>query len=151
MYLLSVIALMGAVMLMCMIGGLRIEWIWDTPTLLILLLIVLPMLVSTGLFKDFNNAFRFVIRKNTKKSLKELRRSVEAVSLAIKSFFCTGAFVSVTQSVVILGSMDKPESLGPMLCVAFLALLYGTAISLMLLPLRASLQVQIIELLSEEE
>ena len=151
MYLISIIALAFVTILMCMVSGLSIQWLLDMPTLLLLLLISLPIIISAGLLRDLNNAFRFVIRKKTEKSLKELRRSVEAVSLAIKTFLWSGILLSIIQMVVILGRMDSLETLGPMLCVSVLSVLYGVGISLLLLPLRTSLQVQIIEFLSEEE
>lgn len=151
MYLISILALVAAMIGMCFFEGLSPAWLIDTPSILLILLITIPMLLSAGLLKDFNNAFRFVVGKKKVENIKELRRSVEAVSLAIKVTLFSGVLISVIQCVVILGTLDNPEKLGPMLCVSILAVVYALGLSLLMLPLRTQLQVKIIEYLSEAE
>ncbi|MCI8327404.1 MAG: hypothetical protein HFI37_06480 [Lachnospiraceae bacterium] len=151
MYLISIIAVLGLVAFTCMTGGINIVALLDLPTLILLLFITVPMLVSAGLLKDFNRAFRFVIGKKKADSLKELRRSIEALSLAIKTIQCSGVLISSIEVIVMLRHADRLEMIGPMVCVSILAVVYGIGLSLLLFPIRTQLQLQVIEYLSEEE
>lgn len=151
MYLISILAVIVVMIFMCIFQGLNLIWLIDVPSLLLLLLITIPLLISAGLLKDFNNAFRFVVGKKKVENLKELRRSVEAVSLAIRTILLSGTLVSVIQCVVTLKALDNPEKLGPMLCVSILAVVYAVGLSLLMLPLRTQLQMKIIEYLSDVE
>ncbi len=41
------------------IGSTGIIYFIDMPTIIMLIMLVIPMIVIAGLLKDFNNAFRF--------------------------------------------------------------------------------------------
>ena len=69
-----------------------IYWFIDLPSLLPLILFNITMLLSAGLLKDFNNAFRFVVRTDQEESLTKLRRSIEAVRLARRVTLAAGGF-----------------------------------------------------------
>lgn len=151
MYLISIIAVIGVTIGICILEGMSLTWLLDIPSLLIILLITIPILFSTGMLKDFNNAFAFVLGRKKTESLKQLKRSVEAVTLAIKTLLLSGFFTAFVQLVVILDSLSDKSKLGPMLAVSILVIVYASGLSLLLMPLRSKLKIQIVEYLSEEE
>ena len=123
----------------------------DMPSLLCILLICIPVLISSGLFKDFNNAFRIVLHKKRERSLIEIKRAAEAVNLVIKTVVYSGIFQFLLSLVVVLHRMDDPAHLGPILASAFLSSIYACGFALILLPLKSILKVQIIEFMPEQK
>ena len=92
MYLLSILVFL----VLCIgIGSTGIIYFIDMPTIIMLIMLVIPMIVIAGLLKDFNNAFRFgtKMKKPVKKA--ELSRALEAVSFAIKPLCYASAFAIV--------------------------------------------------------
>lgn len=153
MYFVSIIALI-AVMLFVNVfstGGMQLAWYLDLPSLILLIIICVPFLVSAGLLRDFNNAFRFVVAKKKAKSLLELKRAQEAVSLAMITLLVAGTFIFFLTLIFILVKLDDPLLLGPNIAVALLEVVYATAFSLLLLPLRAQMKVKILEFLERDE
>lgn len=148
MYLVSILALFIMLVFMCIIQGLELTYLIDLPSILLILLITIPILMSTGLFRDFNNAFRLGMRKKEENvTLRELKRAVEAVSLAIRTILLSGVLVSVIQCVAILRNLDDPSFLGSMLSLAILVIVYAMGLALLLLPLRTRLKIKMIEYL----
>ena len=155
MYLISFIAVILTIVLSS-----TEAWVWgkssvflyfmDFPTLILLLIICVPFLISTGLIKDFNNAFRIVLSRKKKTTLIELKRAVEAVSLTIKSLLCTGILISVMSLFMMLHTLDTPESIGPKISVCILSIIYVCVFILILLPLRSTLNLRIIEYMQED-
>lgn len=154
MYLLSIISVILLTGIMCASGfgwnGSYIGFL-DFPTLLFLVLFIIPLLISGGLLKDFNNAFRFGIGKREAENLMELKRAKESVGLTIKIMLVLSVFICAIQGIMIIYNIDDPAMLGPSFCVALLALIYGMGIALILLPLQARLNVRIQEFISEKE
>lgn len=151
MYLISILALAVFVGLVCMWNGLNITWFWDFPSLLMIFVLTIPIMISAGLLKDLNNAFRFVMGKKETGSLRELKRSVEAVNLAIRSILMSSIFMTLISLIIMLLRLDAPEKLGPVLVVIILPIIYAAGFVILLLPLRSQLKIRIIERLSEEE
>lgn len=121
----------------------------DLPTLILLLVICIPFLISAGLIKDFNNAFTIALSRKKDVTLNEIKRSKEAVSLTIRALLCSGFLIFLMAMIAVLHSMDTPESLGPHIAVAVLSLLYSCVLTLLLLPLKSILNLRIIEYMSE--
>lgn len=151
MYLISILALAVVVGMICTWSGINITYLWDFPSLLWILAVTIPIMISAGLLKDLNNAFRFVLGKREAGSIRELKRSVEAVTLAIRSLLMSGILMALISFIVLLGKLDTPEKLGPILAVIILPVVYATGFVTLLLPLRSQLKARIIERLSEEE
>ncbi|MBQ3105802.1 MAG: hypothetical protein IJC59_08100 [Lachnospiraceae bacterium] len=153
MYLLTVVSVIVLIGVLCLYGGSfrAIVFFLDIPTAVLLLLFTMALLLSAGMLKDFNNAFRLVIGKKKVQGLKELKRAEEAVSLAFRMLISEGVFFFFVESVIILGRMDTPMALGPNLAVAILSLVYSLGAALMLLPLKSILSMKIQEFISEEE
>ena len=126
-----------------------IYWFIDLPSLLPLILFNITMLLSAGLLKDFNNAFRFVVRTDQEESLTKLRRSIEAVRLARRVTLAAGGFDLFFQFILILGRIDFPEILGPYIAIGMLGLLYVFAFVLLLLPMESRLQIKLQNMLQD--
>lgn len=96
MYLLSILLLM----IFCIgfsiwSSGANIMYYLDPASLILVLLLVLPVLISAGLFKDFNNAFRLSVSRKKEFTRFELLRAIEAVNLTIKALWASGIFHSI--------------------------------------------------------
>ncbi len=155
MYLLSILSVIVMVVVVCATSwGMNASYIirfFDAYTVLWLVLFLVPLLISGGLLKDFNNAFRLGIGKKEAASLIELKRAKESVSLTIKILIAVAVFITSIQSIFILYNMDDPAMLGPSFSVAILTFVYVMGITLILLPLQARLNVRIQEYISEKE
>lgn len=123
----------------------------DAATLIILLVLFIPLLMSGGLWKDFNNAFRLGIGKKKAEGLLELKRAKEAVKLSIKLIVAGTVFIMAVSSVQMLYMIDDPASLGPCISVIILSLVYGMFIVLVLLPLQSILNIKIQEYINVDE
>lgn len=123
---------------------------FDFNSFLVLLLITFPILISSGLLKDFQNSFRLVIGKKKGGSLTEIKKAKEAVDLVGKTLLYVGAFIAMFSMVIILGNIDDPNALGPSIAITVLSLLYALAINLILLPLKSKLKMMLIEFMHEE-
>lgn len=147
MYFISVLAvvLVSWFMLGFGLGG-NVTWFIDAPSLLILLVFAATMLLSTGLLKDFNNAFRLIAKKGAEASVREVKRAIEAVALARKVMLAAGGFTVCFSFVLILGGLNDPASLGPAMAVCVLTMLYALAFVLILLPLESGLRLKLHDL-----
>jgi flagellar motor component MotA len=110
-----------------------IAWFLDLPSLLIIVLFLIPGLLIMGAWKDFTRSFSVGIKKF---SLLELKNIIEAVSAAQKLTIYGALFAIIISSVLLMGHLDDPASFGPKLAVCFLSGLYAVIIEFLLLPLR---------------
>jgi uncharacterized oligopeptide transporter (OPT) family protein len=103
------------------------------PSLLIIVLFLIPGLLIMGAWKDFTRSFSVGIKKF---SLLELKNIIEAVNAAQKLTIYGALFAIIISSVLLMGHLDDPASFGPKLAVCFLSGLYAVIIEFLLLPLR---------------
>lgn len=151
MYFLSLLGVIITTALISFFANGRWERMFDIMSLLVLLILVIPVLISSGLWKDFSNAFRYSIGRKKPERLLELKRAKEAVSLVIWTTITASAFVTVVQLIQILYWMNDPVSLGPNLSVMLISIMYGMGFVLLLLPMQAILNVKIQEFISGQE
>lgn len=124
----------------------------DAPSLVLMLLIVMPMLLNAGLLKDLNNAFRLGTKRKVQANRPELIRAVEAVSFTIKALWTAGIFGTVLSFVIIILREWADASTELMLAhtaISMITLCYAVIFVILLLPLRSRLKVQL-ELFGEE-
>lgn len=153
MYVLALIAVFASVFLMTgiMTGGMANFILFvDLPSLIIILIILIPILASAGLLRDFNNAFSVALSKKKDWTLLEIKRAREAVELARKTLVASGAFTFLFAMVVILRTLDTPETLGPNMAVALLTFIYAEILNLLLLPISSKIKVKELEYLHGE-
>lgn len=146
MYLLSILLLM----IFCIgfsiwSSGANIMYYLDPASLILVLLLVLPVLISAGLFKDFNNAFRLSVSRKKEFTRFELLRAIEAVNLTIKALWASGIFHSIFGIVHVFVTMTGEQRLKAT-AISLITLLYAAFFVILLLPLRSRLLVQLHEL-----
>lgn len=155
MYFISIIAI---ILLICLSSNffmgfstISLHYLLDFPSLIMLLIICIPFLVSSGLINDFNNAFSIALSKKKNVSLNELKRAIEAVTLTIKTLLGSGFLIFLMSMLIILHALDTPEALGPHISTALIAFIYACVFALPLLPLRSILNLRMIEYMAEPE
>lgn len=116
----------------------------DFPSIVVIVLIVAPALIVSGMGKDFGRAFT-VGKKEY--SLHQLKRSAEAVQMVQRLVVCGAGITVVMSLVVIMGKLDTIETIGPNLAVAVLAAFYAFIIEFLLVPLKANLQNAITDMM----
>ena len=151
MYFLSLLGVIITTALISFFTNGRWDRMFDVMSLLILLLLVIPILISSGLSKDFSNAFRYSIGKKKPEKLLELKRAKEAVSLVIWTTVSASVFVTMAQLIQILYWISELSSLGPNLSVMIISIMYGMGFVLLLLLMQAILNVKIQEFISGQE
>jgi len=149
MYFISIVAVVCISGFLLMLGQGSVVWLIDMPSLIVILLFDITMLFSAGLVKDFNNAFRMVLRTGKDESVTEMKRAIEAVGLVRKTTLAAGVFSMIFGLIMAMGQLGNPELLGPNLAVASLTLLYALAFILILLPLESRLRMKLQNLLQD--
>ena len=114
-------------------GFSAVTWFLDWPSLILVLLILIPGLIIMGEWKDFLKSFSVGIKDFR---LLELKNIIEAVGAAQKLTIFGALFAIIISSVLLMGHLDDPASFGPKLAVCFLSGLYAVIIEFLLLPLR---------------
>jgi flagellar motor component MotA len=137
MVLLGELLLFVAVFTLLLLGGSyglsAALWFLDLPSLLIILLILIPGLIIMGEWKDFVKSFSVGIKDFR---LLELKNIIEAVAAAQKLTVFAALFAVIISGVLIMGHLDDMSTLGPNLAVCFLSGLYAVIVEFFLLPLR---------------
>lgn len=146
MYLLSVLAIVLCFMLVEVTQQtMGLFEFWDSMSFIFLIVLSIPVMLSAGLLKDINNAFRLVFGRKKDAALLELKRAKLAVDTMIRTVLYSSVFVMIMQIVVMLHSMSDPSHIGPVISVALLTLFYAVIISILLLPIKAKLEQRILE------
>ena len=154
MYLLSLFVFMVLVVgFMAITGGGGLQglvYFIDMPSLIILVLLLVPMLLNAGVLKDLNNAFRLGAKLKAQAERLELMRAVEAVSFTIKALWTAGIFSVLFQfSIAIMRNAPDSELAFLYTAVSLIPLSYTTFFVILLLPLRTRLNTQL-NMLCEE-
>ena len=153
MYLLAILAIIASVFFMSSISPWGVEGILyyvDLVSLVFILLITIPLLISAGLFKDFNRAFSITLGHKKVESLIALKKAKEAVELARKAMLYSGVFVGIFSTVIVLNQVTDLSVLGPNLSVAWLSALYGIGLDILLIPISSRLEIKIAEYMHKE-
>lgn len=146
MYLLSILLLMiFCIEYSLFTSGGSIFYYIDPPSLFLVLLLVLPVLISAGLLKDFNNAFKLSVSRRKECTRSELLRAVEAVNLTIRALWASGIFHSIFGIIHVFVTMNG-EVVFKAASISLITLLYAAFFVIILLPLRSRLLVRLQEL-----
>lgn len=129
------------------IGGL--VYFIDMPSLVILLLICIPILLASNMWKDFHHALQIVFGKEKEYTLLELKRAAEAVTLVMKTLLYGGFFAFFFSIPILLHGLMDVSKLGPSLAVAVLTVVYALALELLLLPIQARLKIKMAEFMEK--
>ena len=112
-------------------------------------LVAIPVLISTGLAKDFNNAFKLSISKKKEASIREIKRAIEAVALFQKVIITTGIFSFLFCTVIVLMNQPEYKMLLASIAVNILSPLYACVIALILQPMEVKLKLKLQDMLHE--
>lgn len=107
----------------------------DLPSLLIIIGLTLPLIVASGLFNDFVRGFVIMTQQANKFTPIELKRSLEAVKLAIIGILLSGILGTLVGFVAICHNAINQDSLLTSLGIASLSSLYSLVLVMMLLPM----------------
>lgn len=148
MYILEIAAVIVSALLMSAtskagLGGLG--HYFDLVSLLTLLVLCVPILISSHLFKDFHKAFSLVLGKKKESSLTEIKRALEAVDLVMKIFLYGGGFIFLFACIIILRDVENIQLWGMNFATATLSLLYALTVNILLLPLKSRLKIKMME------
>jgi flagellar motor component MotA len=110
-----------------------IVWFLDLPSLLCIILILIPGLIIMGEWKDFIKSFSVGIKQY---SLLELKNIIGAVYAAQKLTVYGALFAIIISGILLLGRLDTPSTIGPNLAVCFLSGFYAVIIEFFLMPLK---------------
>ena len=117
----------------------NIIWYLDTPSLLLILALMLILLFMSGLSKDFFRGIAFFFGKNKEITFEEWKRALAAFKLVLIALPMGGFAATLIAFVAIIGNLDDVSKLGPSMAVAILTLLYSLVIELLLLPIASKL------------
>lgn len=132
-------------------GTSYLAYYFDAHSIIVFLILVIPILISTGLIKNFNHAFGLAFGKRKANNLMELKRAEEAVALVQKTAVYGGVFSSLFYAVIFLKSADFSSfnGVGYFLSAALTNIVYAAAINLFLLPVYTKLKLKIAEYMQE--
>ena len=123
-------------------------WFIDLPSLLLIVLVLVPGLMIMREWKDFVRSFSVGIRQY---SLLELKNITEAVIAAQKLTVYGSLFAILVSLIVLLGKLDEPSSLGPNMAVCLLTGFYAVVVEFFLLPLRLNVERKMNEEMDMED
>lgn len=122
----------------------------DPPTLIMMVVCVLPALLVCGMWKDFIRAVKLQ-KKSYTCSLNEMKKARYAVSFLQKNLIWGGGIITLIGLMnLFLCVPDDWRALGPALSVAAIPLLYVAMLEFLLLPLEIVLKRRILEFMEEE-
>ena len=110
-----------------------IAWFFDIPSLLMILMVLIPGLLIMGEWNYFMRSFSVGIKQY---SLLELKNIIGAVDAAQKLTIYGALFAIIISGILLLGRLEEPSTIGPNLAVCFLAGFYAVIFEFFLLPLR---------------
>lgn len=145
MYLLSLLGVLLAFVWTIVYTGASWQNFVDLVSIVILLVVVFPVLVQSGLGKDFNNSFRLTLGKKKEASFKEMKRALEALGLVRKTLWYTSVFICCVSFIVVMHNLDDPANIGPNLAVCILVVAYAAVLNIILLPIEKQLKIRLIE------
>ena len=125
-----------------------VTWFLDWPSLILVLLILIPGLIIMGEWKDFLKSFSVGIKDFR---LLELKNIIEAVGAAQKLTIFGALFAIIISAILLMGHLSDPETIGPNLAVCFLAGFYAVIIEFFLLPLKLNAERKMNEEMDMED
>lgn len=118
----------------------QISWYIDIPSIILILVILIPGLIIMGAWKDFIKAFSVGTKHY---SLLELKNIMGAVSNAQKLVVLGALFTLIISGIVVLAGVSGASDasrIGPNLAVCFLSAFYAVIIEMLLLPLHLNVE-----------
>ena len=127
------------------------DWVYfiDFPTLVCMLILILPMLMKKGLARDLLRAFKLLKEKYVC-SFSELRHALDVVEVMQKQILCAGVIVSFQGIYATFRNLSDFTTLGANLSIALLAVFYTAILELLLLPLQIEVKRRMVDYMEQE-
>lgn len=135
MYVLGILLFVLLLAFISVITGAPMAFI-DIPSLIVILGICIPILLASGLTKDFIRGFKVMQRLPNQLTEIELKRTLIAINLVMKSAIIGGFLGSLFGAVAIGAQIDSISKLGPSIGVALLTTVYALVFYVILLPVQ---------------
>ena len=152
MEIISIVGGMIFLILMTYTGGDRtfaLSWFIDFPTLLVMVIFVVPVLMRGGMWKDFKRAFQ-LLKKRYDCRLSELRRTKDVLEMIEKQIWYAGILTMMVSIMYIMVNISDPSLLGPNVAISILTLFYTVVLEMLLLPLQLEVKRRIINYMDLE-
>lgn len=152
MEIISIVGGMIFLILMTYTGGDRtfaLSWFIDFPTLLVMVIFVVPVLMRGGMWKDFKRAFQ-LLKKSYDCRLSELRRTKDVLEMIQKQIWYAGILTMMVSIMYIMVNISDPSLLGPNIAISILTLFYTVVLEMLLLPLQLEVKRRIINYMDLE-
>lgn len=124
--------------------------VWDFPTLICILVLIVPVLCQKRMAKDFLRAFKLLNEKYECK-FSELRHALNVVEMMQKQVLCAGCIVTIQGLILVFHMLSDITTIGPNLNVAMLAAAYTAFLELLLLPLQIAAKRRIVDYMGDEQ
>ena len=152
MEIISIVGGMIFLILMTYTGGDRtfaLSWFIDFPTLLVMVIFVVPVLMRGGMWKDFKRAFQ-LLKKRYDCRLSEIRRTKDVLEMIQKQIWYAGILTMMVSIMYIMVNISDPSLLGPNVAISILTLFYTVVLEMLLLPLQLEVKRRIINYMDLE-
>lgn len=118
---------------------------FDFTSILYVLIMTVIVMVISGTLKDFLKAFPLAMRKVVSTEIGQVKKSLLAVKIAMITVNAVGIMAFVIGFIIILGQLVDFERIGINLAVAMLSIMYGIAITILLIPIYTRLKTKLME------
>lgn len=152
MEIISIVGGMIFLILMTYVGGdktFSFNWFIDFPTLLVMLIFVVPVLMRGGVWRDFKRAFK-LLKKDFTCRLSELRRTKDVLEMIQKQVWYAGILTMMVSVMYVMANISDLSMLGPNIAVVVLTLFYAVIFEMLLLPLALEVKRRIINYMDLE-
>lgn len=152
MEIISIVGGMVFLILMTYTGGDRtfsFTWFIDFPTILIMLIFIVPVLMRGGIWRDFKRAFK-LLKKDFTCHLSELRRTKDVLEMIQKQIWYAGILTMMVSVMYVMVNISDPSLLGPNIAVVVLTMFYAVILEMLLLPLVLEVKGRIINYMELE-
>jgi len=154
MYILAVIGVICSVLLLNVVteegfGDMLVYF--DVISMLQLIVLIVPILASAGLVKDFNVALKLALGKKKAESMLQLKKAKEAIKLTGEVCLASGV-MGICCGIIKIFYSYKGLGMASLLAdsgVSMLTLFYSLIIYLLLLPIESKIEIKISEYMQE--
>lgn len=112
----------------------------DFPSLIVILGITIPVLLLSGLFKDFIKSFRLLTLSENPFSKIELKKMQASIKLTIKLLGFSGILAAFVGIIASLNGFTDMAILFSNLAISLIAPLYSVLFIIILLPIEAKIK-----------
>lgn len=112
----------------------------DFPSLIVILGITIPVLLLSGLFKDFVKSFRLLTLSENPFSKIELKKMQASIKLTIKLLGFSGILAAFVGIIASLNGFTDMTILFSNLAISLIAPLYSVLFIIILLPIEAKIK-----------